>query len=53
MTGGGFGGSAIVLGAADRLGDVESAVRQSFEDRGFAPPDCFAVTASLGAHRMF
>ena len=53
MTGGGFGGSAIVLGAADRLGDVESAVRQAFEDRGFAPPDCFAVTASLGAHRVF
>jgi galactokinase len=51
MTGAGFGGSAIVLAEQDRLGDIESAVRASFDDLGFAPPHCFPVTASAGAHR--
>ena len=51
MTGAGFGGSAIVLAEQDRLGAIESAVRASFDDLGFAPPHCFPVTASAGAHR--
>ncbi len=53
MTGAGFGGSAIVLAEQARLGAIESAVRASFGDRGFAAPHCFAVTAAGGAHRMF
>jgi galactokinase len=51
MTGAGFGGSAIVLAEQDRLGAIESAVQASFDDLGFAPPHCFPVTASAGAHR--
>lgn len=53
MTGAGFGGSAIVLAEEARLGAIGSAVRAAFDDRGFAPPYCFPVTASAGAHRMF
>jgi galactokinase len=53
MTGAGFGGSAIVLGEQSRLGAIESAVRASFDDLGFAPPHCFPVAASAGAHRIF
>ncbi len=53
MTGAGFGGSAIVLAELARLGDIESAVRASFDQQGFASPHCFPVTASGGAHRMF
>lgn len=53
MTGAGFGGSAIVLADQARLGAIESAVRASFDEQGFASPHCFPVTASAGAHRMF
>jgi galactokinase len=53
MTGAGFGGSAIVLGEQGRLGAIESAVRGSFCDFGFAPPHCFPVSASAGARRTF
>lgn len=52
MTGGGFGGSAIVLGDNDRLGDVEMAIRKAFAESGFAPPNCFLVSASPGARRL-
>jgi galactokinase len=51
MTGGGFGGSAIALVAADRLAATVDRVEQAFADKGFHPPECFAVTASASAAR--
>jgi galactokinase len=52
MTGGGFGGSAIVLGEQGRLNDIQSAVERSFAAKGFAPPNCFVVKASPAARRV-
>ncbi|MDG4860767.1 galactokinase [Streptomyces sp. T-3] len=52
MTGGGFGGSAIVLvetGAADT---VTKAVVAAFADAGFTEPRVFAATPSPGARRV-
>jgi galactokinase len=51
MTGGGFGGSAIALVPAASVDATSSAVAQAFADKGFAPPSCFAVTASGPAAR--
>jgi galactokinase len=49
MTGGGFGGSAVVLVSRDRDGDVRTAVTDTFVDRGWAAPAIVEVTASGGA----
>lgn len=52
MTGGGFGGSAIVLveaGDADRIGQ---AVEEAFASAGFVPPRVFAAVPSAGARRV-
>ncbi|WP_424217284.1 galactokinase (plasmid) [Streptomyces sp. BI20] len=52
MTGGGFGGSAIVLiGAADRE-RVEHAVHTAFAAAGHAPPRVFPATPAAGAERL-
>jgi galactokinase len=51
MTGGGFGGSAIALVAADRAPAVRAGVAAAFGAKGFRPPDCFTVTASASAAR--
>ena len=51
MTGGGFGGSAIALVAADRAVEVEAAVEAAFAARGFRAPQSFVVTASGAAGR--
>jgi galactokinase len=51
MTGGGFGGAAIVLAPADRADAVRTAVEEAFAARGWGAPNVFAVTPSAGAHR--
>jgi galactokinase len=51
MTGGGFGGSAIVLAPADRADRVRTAVTEAFASHGWAEPNVFEVTPSAGAHR--
>ena len=51
MTGGGFGGSAIALVPAERLGQASTAVRKMFRDKGFREPNAFAVTAGGPATR--
>jgi galactokinase len=51
MTGGGFGGSAIVLLPTERTTEVTSAVLHGFADSGFGSPNCFAVTARGPARR--
>ena len=52
MTGGGFGGSAIALVAADRVKDVSAAVAEAFVTRGFREPELFAVHAAPAAGRV-
>jgi galactokinase len=49
MTGGGFGGSAIVLAPEDRVAPVTAAVADAFSGRGWEAPTVFAVEASRGA----
>jgi galactokinase len=51
MTGGGFGGSAIALVAADAVGEIAAKVTADFRAAGFRDPRCFAVVPSDGAHR--
>jgi galactokinase len=51
MTGGGFGGSAIVLVAEDRVGTVSRAVRSEFDRRGFKPPRIMTPAVASGAAR--
>jgi len=51
MTGGGFGGAAIALVAADAVGEIAAKVTSDFVAVGFAEPRCFIVTPSDGAHR--
>jgi galactokinase len=52
MTGGGFGGSAVVLLELDAVDTVTKAVAAGFAARGFAPPEVFGVVASAGASRV-
>ncbi|MFF5505506.1 galactokinase [Streptomyces roseolus] len=52
MTGGGFGGSAVVLVEADRAEDVAAAVRKAFEAAGYAEPGIFPAVPSAGARRL-
>ncbi|MEV5972601.1 galactokinase [Streptomyces sp. NPDC051921] len=52
MTGGGFGGSAVVLVEADRAAPVTAAVEKAFADAGFAAPAVFPAVPSAGARRV-
>ncbi|MFD9794449.1 galactokinase [Streptomyces sp. NPDC059070] len=52
MTGGGFGGSAIVLVEAARTREVADAVRAAFAGAGHAPPRVFPAVPSPGARRI-
>lgn len=51
MTGGGFGGSAVVLTALGRVRAVRTAVMDAFAANGWQQPSVFEVTPSAGAHR--
>ena len=52
MTGGGFGGTAIALVAADKAEAAGRSVRTVFADNGFEPPHVFTVAPSAGATRI-
>ncbi len=52
MTGGGFGGSAIVLVPADRAPQVEEAVATAFRERGWDAPGMLRGSPGPGAHRI-
>ena len=49
MTGGGFGGSAIILVQAERADAVSSGVRDAFGRKFGRPCPIFATTAQAGA----
>lgn len=51
MTGGGFGGSALVLTDEAAAGAVERAVTEAFAAAGYAAPRVFTATAGEGARR--
>lgn len=52
MTGGGFGGSAIVLAEAGDAERVGKAVKEAFGEAGFTAPRVFAAVPSAGARRV-
>lgn len=52
MTGGGFGGSAIVLVEEAAATAVGTAVGEAFAAAGHAAPRIFEAVASVGAHRV-
>ncbi|MDH6226539.1 MULTISPECIES: galactokinase [Streptomyces] len=52
MTGGGFGGSAIVLVDDDAADAVTTAIQTAFTKAGHQPPRVFPATPSQGAHRI-
>ncbi|MDT0571569.1 galactokinase [Streptomyces sp. DSM 3412] len=52
MTGGGFGGSAIVLVDATDADAVTKAVEESFADAAFTAPRVFVAVPSAGARRV-
>ncbi|PRX91855.1 galactokinase [Allonocardiopsis opalescens] len=52
MTGGGFGGSAIALVAADRLDKVREAVTAAFRRQGWTEPGLITALPSPGARRV-
>ncbi|MEV0094819.1 galactokinase [Streptomyces sp. NPDC050738] len=52
MTGGGFGGSAIVLLEAADAESVTKAVEEAFAAAGFTAPRVFEATPSAGARRL-
>ncbi len=52
MIGGGFGGSVIVLTAADRAARVRDAIRSAYAGRGWAEPEFLDATPSAGARRV-
>lgn len=51
LTGGGFGGAAIALIAADKVANLKTAVSDKFREQGFENPEIFTVTADEGAKR--
>jgi galactokinase len=51
MTGGGFGGSAVLLAPERATAAVTSAVTEAFTHRGWTEPTVFEVTPSAGARR--
>lgn len=50
MTGGGFGGSAIVLAPRDRVGAIRAEIEDAFAGRGWPGPGFLRAEASGGAH---
>ncbi|MFF1641394.1 galactokinase [Streptomyces sp. NPDC058246] len=52
MTGGGFGGSAIVLVESGDVETVTKAVEESFAGAGFTAPRVFPAVPSAGARRL-
>ncbi|MEU8889451.1 galactokinase [Streptomyces sp. NPDC048442] len=52
MTGGGFGGSAIVLVEESAVADLTRAVEAAFEAAGHRSPRVFPVTPAAGARRL-
>ncbi|MEU5091871.1 galactokinase [Streptomyces sp. NPDC021356] len=52
MTGGGFGGSAIVLTRESDVPSVTEAVEQAFAQAGFTSPRVFEAVPSAGARRL-
>ncbi|MFD4139119.1 galactokinase [Streptomyces sp. NPDC058572] len=52
MTGGGFGGSAIVLTRTSAAGAVSQAVLEEFEARSLTAPRIFAAAPAAGAKRL-
>ncbi|MFC7984303.1 galactokinase [Streptomyces sp. NPDC057336] len=52
MTGGGFGGSAIVLADASEVDGITKAVEQAFATAGFTAPRVFEAVPSAGARRV-
>jgi galactokinase len=50
LSGGGFGGSAIMLIAADAVDEVSGAVTRAYEKEFAAPCDVRVIMASEGAH---
>ena len=52
MTGGGFGGSAIVLTETAMSPALTKAVEEAFAAASFTPPRIFAATPSPGARRV-
>lgn len=52
MTGGGFGGSAVVLVESDRAEEVAAAVGKAFAEAGYAVPGIFPAVPAEGARRL-
>ncbi|MGI5455480.1 galactokinase [Streptomyces sp. CA-249302] len=52
MTGGGFGGSAIVLAEAADVDTITKAVEEAFAAAGFTAPRTFEAVPSAGARRL-
>ncbi|MEV7567811.1 galactokinase [Streptomyces tanashiensis] len=52
MTGGGFGGSAVVLVDTERAEAVSAAVGKAFAEAGYAAPGIFTAVPEAGARRL-
>jgi galactokinase len=52
MTGGGFGGSAIVLLPTDSVDEVGAAVEAAYADRAWLAPGFLTALPSAGARRV-
>jgi galactokinase len=52
MMGGGFGGSVIAIGPADRSAAIVAAVSAEFRERGWAAPDVIPASPEAGAHQL-
>mgnify|MGYP001320156511 CR=1 FL=1 len=52
MIGGGFGGSVIILTAADRAPRVRDAITAAYAEHGWRPPRFFEAVPSDGARRL-
>ncbi|MFE0736105.1 galactokinase [Streptomyces sp. NPDC058855] len=52
MTGGGFGGSAVVLVESARADAVATAVEEAFAGAGYTAPGVFPAAPSAGARRL-
>ncbi len=52
MTGGGFGGSAIVLVEESQADTVAKSVQEAFAAAGYAAPGVFPAVPSAGARRL-
>ncbi|BAU83825.1 galactokinase [Streptomyces laurentii] len=52
MTGGGFGGSAVVLVESERADAVSAAVTGAFAGAGYGVPGVFAAVPAAGARRV-